>query len=198
MGWMIDLSLADRYAPIIEALDISPKLYLPYFPGGVTISPDLVPSKAVVRTSHKCDQEILPLMYSWAVSEQVKDIIEELEPGAQQFFPIDISLKSGAPTLRKYFLMNIRQVIDGVDLANTDVEWQSIQTFGHEHYYPVLDTIPYMGNKKLFFIKQQVEGHHLWRGRSNFSTKIFCSDDLMDAFKRIKVKGIIGHYGEEH
>jgi len=132
MGWLIDLSSADRYVPSIEALDISENLTIPYFPGGVTISLVLLPKKAGARSGHRRDQDILPNMQTWVAIERIRDIIEALEPGAQKYFLIEITLRSGKPTERDYYLLNIRQVIDAVDLENSDVDWRSVSWIGVE------------------------------------------------------------------
>jgi hypothetical protein len=54
------------------------------------------------------------------VSERLREIFEDLEPGSIQYFPVSIiNLKNGTPIIG-YYVCNLLNHIDAIDLDNSD------------------------------------------------------------------------------
>jgi len=62
---------------------------------------------------------------SYAVSIRLRDIVEALEPGIHQFFPIQVLGRDGNPVPLEYVYMLIEQEIDAVIPELTNATWRS-------------------------------------------------------------------------
>jgi hypothetical protein len=107
----------------------------------------------------------------WIVSPRVRDLIEELEPGVQQFSPLELARKSGKE-VGTYFLLLPPVRLDAVVPEKSDLS----------------DGRPiFMG--RLVLDADMIRGHHLWRGEGPLVFKYFCSDELRDRLKNEKLDG---------
>ena len=62
------------------------------------------------KANANCEPEDLGHIFSangWAISQTIVDIIEEIEPGVHQYFPIEFEFPSGRQLDERYFLLNI-------------------------------------------------------------------------------------------
>jgi len=126
----------------------------------------------------------------WTVKEEVKQIIEELEPGVHTFIPVNLRVRGKNEDYGQYYLLYVGQASDAVVIEETkfrdgfgragfEMSWV-LSAFGDI----VLDDRP-------------IEGRHLWRGGIGklggsgdpFWSYLFCSDELKNRIKQAGVEG---------
>jgi hypothetical protein len=113
-----------------------------------------------------------------AVDATLKEIIEGLEPGVHQFWPLRITMPKGEEYPVRYYGMIIRRFIDSF------VPEQSVfhQVSEAEAFYANGPTKKDYGN--LTVLQSVVAGAHLWRERRLLRPEIFLSDDLQAEITR--------------
>ena len=91
---------------------------------GRALEPDHVPTKARVGGRKRKLADVLP-SYSLVVDDKFKAILEELELGVHQFFPLDLVWKDGSSAGRRHWF-NPCNRIDGPDPDKTTAEFRGI------------------------------------------------------------------------
>jgi uncharacterized protein DUF1629 len=122
-------------------------------------------------------------------------LIEQPEPGVHEFFAVRLKPKNPAkipvgmdrPLLvQPYFLLNIQTRLGAVCIEKSDVVvttgglYELVQL--RQTQYPV---------KVLTLLKSMIAGHHLWKGRYQFTRYTFCSDALAERIQKLRGKYII-------
>ncbi len=114
-----------------------------------------------------------------AVNEPLKDIIETLEPGVHQFWPIRITMPKGKEYPTPYYGLRIGRFLDSFVREQSD----AYQTMAGSQFYHAQSN-----NKEAFgnlTVSQTVIGvSHLWRECWLSTPNIFFSDDLMADIER--------------
>jgi hypothetical protein len=124
----------------------------------------------------------------WGLVSQVfVDIVEELEPGVNQFLPIaDTVDRKGRGVGKRYFLMNILQQINAIDVERSSVDFletnHSFVVDGSEKRF-TLRTMRLLEPHTLVLKRSLIAGHHLWRGTTEDIYHVFLSDALHHAVK---------------
>ena len=157
---------------------------------GEPASPEGLFTRAIQTSDHKYLPDIFTIAALWVVSEDFKRVVEALEPGVHQFFPIALQRKDGESTEKQYYLLNICQHAGGLDLERTDTYWRDAPIT----HKPIQIVRP---GGKIVLRKAAIEGLHLWRGESPVLGFIFFSDALMDAVLEAKLPAIVGTPVEE-
>jgi hypothetical protein len=117
-------------------------------------------------------------MGPWIVSSRVREIIDELEPGVQEFIPIELISKDGKRALATYFLILPPPQLDALICPQS-----VLQNVG-------ATTIQALDPQKVCVLDADViRGHHLWRGQEPLILTYFCSDELRDRLKAEKLDG---------
>jgi hypothetical protein len=125
----------------------------------------------------------------WTVKENVREIVEELEPRVHTFIPVNLRVTGADGDWGRYFLLYPGQAIDVVVIDETDfAEGKGRAGFAKSSILSSFgDTVL---NSEL------IAGRQLWRGARGqlgksvpFSNYLFCSDALA---MRIKDAGIEG------
>lgn len=169
-------------------------IYIPLLVG-YPIDPDAVrrlPNPIIVSKPKHGDVLNLFAEFSatpWFIDSAVKGAIEELEPSANSFIPVKIQVE-GDSTTHQYFMFVIHQAIDAVLIDETD--------FGGGHGrkgYEKSAAISSFGDCVLD--GRPIAGRHIWRGsirpkggRSPFSDDYFCSDELAQRLKALKIENL--------
>jgi uncharacterized protein DUF1629 len=107
-----------------------------------------------------------------AVDATLKEIIETLEPGVHQFWPLRMTRPKGQEVPVPYYGMVIRRFIDSFVPEQSDV----LQAEGPDAFFTKGPTKKDYGN--LTVLNRVVAGAHLWRERRLLIPSIFFSDDL--------------------
>lgn len=116
-------------------------------------------------------------MGPFIVSQRVHDILEELEPGVQDFVPVEVKSLGGVPIGGKtehgtYYLLLPLPQVDAIVAEETDFSGKLIDIFG-----------------KCTVDLAAVGSHHLWRAPDPYGFIFFCSDQLHD---RLEAEGLDG------
>ena len=108
-----------------------------------------------------------------AVDAPLKEIIETLEPGVHQFWPLRITQSTG-----QYYGMVIRRFLDSFVPEQSDV----LDSGGPSSFFAKSPTKKDYANVTLS--KSAVAGAHLWRERRLFRPGVYLSDDLQAEIAR--------------
>jgi hypothetical protein len=111
-----------------------------------------------------------------AVDATLKEIIETLEPGVHQFWPLRITLPKGEEYPGPYYGMVIRRFIDSF------VPEQSDARQSEDVFFAKGPTKKDYGN--LAVSKSAIAGAHLWRERRLLTPDVFFSDELQAEIAR--------------
>ncbi|CAK0758639.1 putative PAS domain-containing protein [uncultured Gammaproteobacteria bacterium] len=149
-----------------------------YLSSGMPVSLGSGPFRAFMRTNHKYPTDFICLPPVRGVTEAFRAMVEELEPGVHQFFPVEVTRKNGEPLEKQYYLLNVCQAIDAVIIDRSDVEWTYTSL-----NIPGLTRIPVLqltrGSPHFTLSGPAIAGRHIWRGKSELSSLMFFSDALM-------------------
>ncbi|MEJ6399512.1 imm11 family protein [Yoonia sp. 208BN28-4] len=118
-----------------------------------------------------------------AVDQDLMDVIESLEPGLHQFWPIDIKHADGTPAPKAYFGMRIRQFIDSFRPDQSPTEsWT-----GETGTYYIFD-FTRKHCAALSVSKADIGSAHLWRERKLRSPALLLSDELVSRIKEKELR----------
>ncbi len=127
----------------------------------------------------------------WTVKDNVKQIVEELEPGVHTFIPVNLRLRRKDKDYGQYYLLYVGQAIDAVVIEETNFR-DGFGRVGFERSW-VLNSL--VGDTVLD--RRLIEGRHLWHGGIGkwggggdpFASYLFCSDELKTRIKKAGVEG---------
>jgi hypothetical protein len=109
----------------------------------------------------------------WIISERVREIMEDLEPGNQEFMPVDLISEKHREYIASYFLILPPPSIDAV--------------IRQESEFTSADTLRRDG--RCVLRAEVIRGHHFWRGQRPMHLTYFCSDKLGDRIMAEKLDG---------
>lgn len=113
-----------------------------------------------------------------AVDEQLKAVIEGLEPGVHQFWPIRVLAKDGTAIAKSYFGMRVRQFLDSFEPDQTPPNAVTGETGSYYASNPTKQ-----GSKDLAVSKAVIGSTHLWRERKLKSPNLLLSDELVNRIR---------------
>lgn len=145
---------------------------------GRAIKPDHVPTKLL--WSGPANRKLPDAMHNRGmlkVSDRVKGIIEQLEPGLHQFFSVDVFFKANNLLARKMFYLNICARLDSVDRELTTCPMGSVLWR------------PDQGGELVFNL-DQIGNHHLWHDK-HILHGWYASDSLKIELVRADVSGLV-------
>ncbi|NBZ89529.1 imm11 family protein [Stagnihabitans tardus] len=108
-----------------------------------------------------------------AVDEQLRTIIEALEPGGHVFWPLRLTTSKGADLPKRYFGLIIGRFLDSFDLEATPPE--SVTGTGYQRQASGMTMAVFA---TLAFRADQIGTSHLWRERRLLRPRVFLSDIL--------------------
>ncbi|MDX8350915.1 imm11 family protein [Cognatiyoonia sp. IB215182] len=109
-----------------------------------------------------------------AVDQGFKDILEELEPGVHQFWPIEIRMPRNKTYPSTYYGLRIGQFLDAFNPDHSKDECYNIS--GYENYRGVAPIKKAITG--LAVSKDAVVNAHLWREKKLTQPDIFLSNEL--------------------
>lgn len=138
------------------------------------IEPHEIPHTFRTEKSHSNLASLILSGYV-AVDEQLKEIIERLEPGVHRFFPLQITMPRDRPYPKPYFILVVGQFLGGFLPDQTLPECWRRLTWS-DHVYDIrIDSICC---RHLAFSRSAIGGAHLWRARNALMGNIMISDVL--------------------
>ena len=160
-----------------------------------------VPDLALLESSHTRLTDFIFINAVDAVSPEVKEVVEALEPGRHQFFPVSIQRqrgskpilgKDGAPLLDSYYVLNPGARLDAVWIERSNVD---VREFAPDKVFVSENR---RHRDQVVVRRSVVDGHHIWRGQWHLGTKLFFSDTLVQVAQERKWKGrMFRHVREE-
>ena len=192
MVWTMDMEFTPR-APHFEFDDAPTSMAMWGFSfGGGTRwdDPSRLPTSAT-QTDTKKLADVFSMPGLNAVSSRYKAIVEELEPGIHQFFPLALKARDGISYKEDYFIFKACQWRECVLLAGEDVGWGEIRSddeFGRP--------FPAQFRNRLRVSQPATEGLHLWTSKF-VSSKLFVSDALHRRLVKEKLRYLHFEAAEE-
>ena len=126
----------------------------------------------------------------YAISDRVKDLIEEMEPGRHRFWPVEVT--DGTRDYPGYWLLNTCVDLDTIDRDRSNVHVDKIQEDDPRYHwlYPKFS----VGDKDAFKAgitcrRELFAGHHLWCERM-FDGYTFLSTEMRDRLTEMAVTGV--------
>ncbi|MGH1330268.1 MAG: imm11 family protein [Paracoccaceae bacterium] len=113
-----------------------------------------------------------------AVDEPLRAVIEDLEPGVHQFWPIEIAQADGSVLPKQYYGMRIRQYKDSFL-----PEQSAPASFTDEGSGCHVFSFTLKHCKALKVSSEAIGGAHLWKERKLRSPRVFLSDTLVERIR---------------
>jgi hypothetical protein len=152
---------------------------------GRPIKPDYVPTKFVWGgPKNRKLPDALWGRGMLLVSDRLKAMIEQFEPGLHQFFPIEVVFKSDKTSAARMHFLNVCTRLDSVDRTHTT------SPMGHTMWRPD------KGGQLVFNLKQ-IGNHHLWHDKHIFKGWMM-SDALHDAMVNEGITGLVFHKDKDN
>jgi hypothetical protein len=190
-GLKVDMMLPQRFR--VREMDLLTCLQL-----HVHVPPELsnsIPTRVVVRPGKQGylpDFGLAPWGGWGLVSEAFMQIAEQLEPNTNQFLPIAETVDHRRRAIEKrFFIMNILQQFNAVDVENSTVEIHERQRStraadGTERKHTIR-TMGFLQPYTLVLKSALIAGHHLWHGTSQDIYQVFFSQELYQAVQAAKL-----------
>lgn len=148
---------------------------------GYAVDPATSPKKLCWRSGNRKLPDFITYGTVMVVSEKVREIIEEFEPGVHQLLPVDVYRpKANVPFARYYWLVVCNR-IDSVDRKNTTLKQGG--RFGGSMWQPTE-----RANDKLVFNLSLIGLAYLWRDPNLIG--VMCSDELVHSLREAGVTGL--------
>lgn len=195
MAFEASLSMSERIMPGIEAgkdfegwfakdFDFRTRFPLPW--NLDKFRPEDVPPEAFLQSSHRFIADVVAFDARLLVCPEFKALVERLEPGQHDFFPVRIRRpRSSKPIHRldkvtpvaEYYLFSPQVGLDAIRIEASEVKvigegpTQMVQADGSR----VFNFGP---PARIVLDKAKVTGHHVWVGRWHMPQARFVSDEL--------------------
>lgn len=118
----------------------------------------LLPSEWQIKKSYSNLASLITLWCFLAVDEELKSVIERIEPGVHQFWPVKILMPRGKVYPKQYYGMVIRNFRDS--FVPRESEYNRYQS-SDDMYFASGDAKRDYAD--LCFKQQNLKGVHLWR-----------------------------------
>jgi hypothetical protein len=125
----------------------------------------------------------------WIVTDSVRDIIEDLEPGLHQLHSVLVRSRRGID-LGRHWIVHWLGSLDVIDEVN------STYRFTGSLWTPLFDEgkkdLVFREDVKLVFSESKSVGHHFWRVRHhNGGRHHMCSQTAADRLRQAKITGVV-------
>jgi len=178
MPYVAHTSLEPRFCPRFACEPHAPKVDF-VRPNGAMLDPAELPSLARQVSPHKTIPDFINMMGCWCVSEPFQALVEAREPGVHAFYRLPLYRRDGSAIERSYYLFDVRQQIDAIDVEHSEVTWSEAA--------PGLRVLHVGSFEKLAVDPVKVADRHVWRGKTQLSGTVFLSDDLANAVVEAKL-----------
>ena len=123
------------------------------------IADDMLPKRFVLSKHYQSLADLIELGAGIAVTGRLRDLIERLEPGRHQFWPVEIIQRSGEAYPSAYFFLRVLSQLDAFEKEKSDPTcWKkSLQ---------ILKIAPPKEEnaRGIALSRNVIAGHHIWRG----------------------------------
>lgn len=123
------------------------------------------------------------------VSDRIKAVVEALEPGVHDFYPLELLLPDGTPWREPYWLWRVSRAVAGVIVElSPPNKWMNFSPdfmVEHPNSPPPLSIGVAMPSDVLD--ADAIAGYHAWTEKYDPRKQVYFSDTLVDALKRAKL-----------
>jgi len=117
----------------------------------------------------------------WLISDRMKAVLEEVDPGGVAFVRCDLFLADGTPG-SELWLCDVLRVIDALDEAASDARILFQERSGRKVY-------GLAGADKLIFKEEVIGVAHVFR-MAHLEPHIICDDAARDACRAANLRGV--------
>ena len=147
-----------------------------------------LPRKFVASERPKALGSLIQLAWVRAVDQKLKDIIERLEPGVHQFWPLQIVMPNGDEYPVQYYGMMVLRRLGSFRPDQSDPS-----CFLGEEVAPGICSYSSYGvsrkiNAGIAMSKAVFSGSHIWRERELTDPTLLLSDELVTEIKKAGLK----------
>lgn len=202
MAAIADMSLLPRYCPSISFPEPEGRFLLEHRHQAATLpryDPAEVPKQALLESDHKTVADFVPIDGRLSMCREARDLVETLEPGVHQFFPVSIVRKRGKKAIYRidgrvldepYYFFAPQVSLDAVCIERSEVEVIPLPNgqppFVRRHIL--------MSNYNVVLLRSVVAGHHVWVGDYHLPGELMFSDALVAAIEATRLRKLEIHY----
>lgn len=148
------------------------------------IADDWLPKRYVLHKRYSSLADLINLSAGIAVSAPLRDLIEKLEPGKHQLWPVELVYHSGEPYPGEYSMLRVLSQLDAFDKERSDPScWE-------RPVRVVKITDPKESHAHGIALSQSVvAGHHLWRGFFSAESGIAGFDFYVSDTLKLAIEG---------
>lgn len=157
--------------------------------GSKSILEELQPRVLQLEKSYKALGDIFNIGYGLAISSEVRALVEELEPGRHQTWPLEVLQPSGEPYSKDYHFLRIRSRLDAWNKEKSDPA--CYKKTGHLYK---IKGLPERSAGGIALSQDVISNHHIWRhdvsSRAGALSAFdyYVSDELKAALTKAKLK----------
>lgn len=193
MAWLVrGMSLDPKLQPQFEWID-PPVGFQRGWEEATPHSTDTIPTIAKKTGRRKSPPPCFFVLRGLpVVCAAFRGMVESLEPSVHEFHSISLLDKGGNKLPEQFYIINILARLDVLIIEKSDVECSSPRELKKEDGSLVTVRTLYLARypKSLVTTRQNIGGHHLWRGHRYFRPYWFMSDDLMSLVSGARLKGL--------
>jgi hypothetical protein len=145
----------------------------------------MIPKFLQSKSSVKSLADVFGLGASEVVSERFKEIVDTLEPGVHQFFPVTVLNHLGETWPGRFYIFRIMTVLSALHVDRSGVKWfkfRSERKPGAPKYFLAISN-----PREYYFNRDRVKGYHFWIHDPDFMSDVFCSLEARNAIVAAKI-----------
>ncbi len=144
------------------------------------------PDQYVLKNEYKRKASLINMTNRiLCVSDELRRLIESLDPDTHLFRPLDLVLRNGRPSPEQFFTMIIRNWREAIRPAESD------EGVLYRSSLSGLYTVPIQGVKEFRSVavaEEAARGCHVWKDRTILSVDFYISDKLQSAAKEAGIR----------
>lgn len=169
-----------------EAFQIGPAA----FSFGTALSSERVPTRIKWKSAQPLYDYLTP-HGATCISEEFRQLVEQLEPGVHQFLPLEMVDAKGNHLADHWIWVPLNR-LDSVDREHTTMIrhgqlWATPSHFRDHELPPGYDRTQPV---RMVFSTQQIGSHHFWRDRHVIGGDLFCSNHAAQAVMDAAMIGV--------
>lgn len=158
---------------------------------GVPVKAEFIPKSAIMKGRKRVLADFSKVRQMAFVSEKFRKVVESLEPGVHQFFPVKMNWGSGDPIEGQYYWFVVCNSVDGINAEHTEAP----RKFGfkfvqqREAWGPWVFDKEGGGHYRIVFDLKSLKGYHIWQDKY-MVTGPYCSGQFKQACEQAGITGI--------
>lgn len=154
---------------------------------GEIINPIYLPKTGFIKNEIEHIPPFLCRPY-WICNDDVKSIIENLEPGRHQFLPLEIRKGKYGASIELVYIINIVSNVEAIDTARSDKRVVKIMPYPRKHdggECAYIDPMEVRRNRDgISLNEKEIDGAHIWLDKKlGRYSEAFISDLMYEALK---------------